>query len=120
MSAETQRQLAAYKAQVDAKYAGLKGMTLEDATAGSRAEAEERRREDRWLLVDPASQIVGVMARWACKSAVEAFEEFYPKKRERLAAAAEGYRIEEDDAAGSRFEAWCAATKSADAAEVSK
>ena len=102
----TQKALADYKAEVDAKYNRVKGMTLEEATAGGRKEAEERRRKDRWLLINPEGEICGVMARWACKTAVEAFEEFYPKKRERLKAAADGWHIEEDDENGTRFDAW--------------
>lgn len=108
MSGDTQKALADYKAEVDAKYARMKGLTIEDATAGSRAEAEKRRRKDGWLLINPQGRIDGVIVRWSCESAVEAFEQFYPKKRERLAAAAAGWHIEQDDERGSRFEAYCA------------
>lgn len=112
---ETQRQLADYKAQVDAKYARIKDLTLEEATAGSRAEMMQRRRKDGWLLINPDGGIDGVIVRWSCDSAVEAFEQFYPKKRERLKASADGWHIEQDDTDGSRFAAYCESFKAADA-----
>ena len=66
-------------------------------------------------MVDADGQIVGVMARHVCETAVEAFEDFYPRKRERAAAAKAGYHIEQDDAQGTRFETWAAAATAGNA-----
>lgn len=110
MNADTQRALAEYKAQIDAKYSRAGTATTEEL-ARRKAEEDERKRKDRWLLVNPSGQIVGVLVRWCAKSAIEAFEDFYPNRNERLAAAAEGYHIEEDDKDGTRFEQYCADVK---------
>lgn len=93
--------LAEYKAYVDAKYRGdLPEQKL------ARAQESTRRRKDRWLLIDPHETIVGVLASHCASSATEAFEEFYPSKRERREVAALGYHIERDDEKGTRFDSW--------------
>lgn len=92
--------LAEYKAQVDAKY--------ENARARSEAallQQKEPRRKDHWLLVGPNGEIDGLMVKRHCKSAVQAFEEFFPAKKERHQKSAEGWHIEEDDENGSRWAA---------------
>ncbi|SBS73883.1 conserved hypothetical protein [uncultured Mycobacterium sp.] len=106
MNADTQRALAEHKARVDAKYSQAGARTLNKLEKIA-ADDAELRRNDRWLLVNADGQIVGVLSRHVAKSATEAFEEFYPKKKGRMAAAAEGYRIEEDDKDGTRFNAYC-------------
>ncbi|WKN53805.1 hypothetical protein HJ581_0008335 [Rhodococcus opacus] len=93
--------LAEYKAQVDAKYAGMRDQQLAKSE-------EERPRKDHWLLVGPDGEIDGVMTRRFCGSAAQAFEEFFPKKKERHQKSAEGWHIEEDDENGSRWAADCA------------
>lgn len=116
MSTDVQRQLAEYRAQIEAKYANAGKATqreLDRRNGLEKVSREQRMRKDRWLLVNSEGEICGVLVRHCAGSATEAFEQFYPRKRERLAAAAEGYRIEEDDAEGSRFEAYCEAMKAA-------
>ncbi|WP_054246414.1 hypothetical protein [Rhodococcus opacus] len=97
----TQLTLAEYKAQVDAKYAGMREQQMVKREA-------ERPRKDHWLLVGPNGEIDGVMTKRFTKSAAAAFEEFFPKKKERHAASAEGWHIEEDDENGTRWAADCA------------
>lgn len=95
-----QMTLAEYKAQVDAKYSGMRGQQLAKQEA-------ERPRKDHWLLVGPNGEIDGVMTKRFTKSAAAAFEEFFPKKKERHEASAKGWHIEEDDENGSRWAAEC-------------
>ncbi|MGX4707667.1 hypothetical protein LZP97_27075 (plasmid) [Rhodococcus sp. DMF-1] len=94
--------LAEYKARVDAKYAAVRKHQEQYAR-----EQKARRRKDHWLLVGPNGEIDGVMTKRFCGSAAQAFEEFFPKKRDRHRASAEGWHIEEDDAEGSRWAAAC-------------
>jgi len=108
MNAETRRALAEYKAEVDAKYAAIKGQTLEEAIEKQRIDRDVPVPGSRahWLLINPQGGIDGILIRRYSRSATEAFEDFYPKKRERMKAAAEGWHIEQDDDAGTRFDAW--------------
>ncbi|MDM3927802.1 hypothetical protein QRB41_14980 [Mycobacterium avium subsp. hominissuis] len=101
---DTAQALARHKAQVNAKYADAQSITL----AGLRAERVARHRQDRWLLITPDGDIDGVLSREVCKSAIEAFDKFFPRKKERHAAAAEGWHIEVDDEHGTRYSAWAA------------
>jgi hypothetical protein len=94
--------LAEYKAQVDAKYSSARGVTLAAATK------RQAPRKDHWLLVGPNGEIDGVMTHRLASSAAAAFEEFFPKKKERHQASAEGWHIEQDDENGSRWAAECA------------
>jgi hypothetical protein len=93
--------LAEYKAQVDARYSGMREQIAK------RVE-EARPRKDHWLLVGPNGEIDGVMTKRFTKSAAAAFEEFFEKKKERHQKSAEGWHIEEDDENGSRWAAECA------------
>lgn len=95
--------LEQYKAQVDAKYANA--ARVSDAQLAHQA---AQRRKDHWLLVGPNGEIDGIATRQAHASAVEAFEMFFEKKKERHKAAAEGWHIEQDDVEGSRWSASCA------------
>lgn len=95
---------AEYKAQVDARYSNVKERTEEELRRRGELRSEPPR-HDHWLLVGPNGEVDGVRHRSFTKSATEAFEGFFPKKRERLAAAAEGWHIEEDDENGSRWAA---------------
>ncbi|WP_433703621.1 hypothetical protein [Prescottella equi] len=99
--------LAEYKAQVDEKYSGMRERQAAEQER-RRAEAAALKRKDHWLLVGPNGEIDGVMTRRFCGSAAEAFEEFFPKKKERHAKSAEGWHIESDDVDGSRWAAECA------------
>ncbi|MHA4848529.1 hypothetical protein L1080_003160 [Rhodococcus sp. MSC1_016] len=100
--------LAEHKAQVDAKHSGMREQQL--------AKREENRpRKDHWLLVGPNGEIDGVCTKRFTKSAAAAFEEFFPKKKERHAASAEGWHIESDDENGSRWAAECARHQEAQA-----
>lgn len=102
--------LAEYKAQVDAKYANVRKIQEEheeSERARERERKERAKRKDHWLLVGPDGQIDGVMAQWAAGSTQEVFESFFPKKKERYKAAAEGWHIERDDVNGSRWAAEC-------------
>jgi hypothetical protein len=96
---DTKQALAKHKAAIDPKYANAQAITV----AGLRAERTVRSRLDRWLLITPDGEIDGVMSRETCKSAIEAFEKFFPRKKERLAAASDGWHIEADDEDGSRY-----------------
>ncbi|MGW8537520.1 hypothetical protein ACWGK5_25600 [Rhodococcus qingshengii] len=95
--------LEQYKAQVDAKYANVRKIQEQHER-----DEQERKRKDHWLLVNAAGAVDGVTVRWGCSSAIEAFEFFFPDKKERHRKAAEGWRIETDDADGSRWAAACA------------
>ncbi len=99
--------LANYKAQVDTKYANIR-KAQEEHQRREKEREERARRKDHWLLIDPRGQIDGVMVQWACSSEQEAFEEFFPTRKERYRRAAEGWRIERDDIDGSRWAASCA------------
>jgi hypothetical protein len=96
-----QMTLAEYKAHVDAKYSGMREQQVAKQEA-------ERPRKDHWLLVGPDGEIDGVMTKRFTKSAAAAFEEFFPKKKDRHMKSAAGWRIEEDDENGSRWAADCA------------
>lgn len=100
--------LEEYKAYIDAKYRGETPEQIDRAQRDA-----ERRRKDRWLLINPTGVIDGVLASHCAQSETEAFEEFYPRKADRLRAAREGYRIERDDEHGSRFNAWSDSLKAA-------
>lgn len=89
--------LGEYKARIDAKYAGAPDNSM----------PEESKRKDHWLLVGPNGEVDGVMTRRFAKSAAEAFDTFFERKKERYAASAEGWHIEVDDANGSRWAASC-------------
>ncbi|MDV6277264.1 hypothetical protein R3Q06_27590 [Rhodococcus erythropolis] len=108
----TEMTLAEYKAQVDARYANATERTKAelDRLAAERAEGK---RKDHWLLVGPNGEIDGVMTRRFAKSAAEAFDTFFESKKERYAASAEGWHIEDDDENGSQWAASCEAHKAA-------
>lgn len=109
-ASDEQIALADHRAMVDAKYAQAGALTqaaLDREVAGK----QQVSRRDRWLLVAPDGRVDGVMSR-RTRSAIEAFERFFPTKRERLAAAAEGWHIEIDDENGSR---WAAVAPASDA-----
>ena len=95
-----QMTLAEYKAQVDAKYSGMRDQRIPKHEA-------DRPRKDHWLLVGPDGEIDGVMTKRFTKSAAAALEEFFPKKKERHEKSAEGWHIEEDDENGTRWAAEC-------------
>lgn len=99
-----QDDLAQYKGQVDAKYANVRKVQ-EEHERRERERMEFAKRKDHWLLIDPNGRIDGVRAHWSCDSELEAFEEFFPKKKERYKRAAEGWRIERDDVEGTRWAA---------------
>lgn len=105
-----QMTLAEYKAQVDAKYA--KAARISKAQL---AHQQAEKRKDHWLLVGPDGEIDGIATRQGHASAVEAFEMFFEKKKERHKAAAEGWHIEQDDVDGSRWAASCAEHEAAQA-----
>ncbi|MFE5699943.1 hypothetical protein [Rhodococcus koreensis] len=106
--------LAEYKAQVDARYANARAQS-EAQLEKERRMREENKRKDHWLLVGPNGEIDGLMTKRFCKSAAEAFEEFFPKKKERHQKSAEGWHIEEDDENGSQWAAECARHQEAQA-----
>lgn len=94
-----QMTLAEYKAQVDAKYEKARGASLAETVK------KQAPRKDHWLLVGPDGEIDGVMTHRLASSAAQAFEEFFPKKKERHSKSAEGWHIEQDDENGSRWAA---------------
>lgn len=102
----TAEQLAAYKAQVDARYARGYSARLSPAQE-RRAELRRRREEDRsqpdWLLYDANGKIDGfhVYSRdigWDTEENV--WRKFFPRKREREQLQAEGWTVVRDDFEG--------------------
>jgi len=96
-------QLAAYKAEVDARYAAGYAGPAKSAAQVKREERERQRREDRlrpdWLLIDPTGKVDGwhVYHTGSWDSVEAVWRGFFPKKKEREQHQADGWVIRPDD-----------------------
>lgn len=101
---------AAHQAAVEAKYASVRQRHLDGlAREAGFADAAQQAAYDRlgwWLLVDGQGSIHGVTSRVDCPTESHAFEQFFPRRKARLAAADSGWHVEPDDEQGGRFAAW--------------
>jgi len=102
--------LDAHQAAVEAKYASVRQRHLDGlAREAGFVDAAQQATYDRqgwWLLIDDQGRIHGVTSRVDCPTESNAFEQFFPRRKDRLSAADSGWHVEPDDEQGGRFAAW--------------
>lgn len=95
--------LAAYKAQVDAKYAAMKNHHF---PTEAEVEEEIRNRPPDWLLISPDHIIDGVASGRHYSTAFQAFDLFYPTKKSREIAVRDGWIVVRDTPTHRWFDAF--------------